>query len=410
MAAIVLLAGFCLRLMIATRASGELQWIDEQQYLALAQRLTAGEGYSNEAGAPTAFRPPGYPFLLAGLGALGLDSAASIRCVQVLLGTLTIWLIFLLGQAVFGTAAGITAAAVAAVYPYFLFIPATLLPTTWITLLVMGATLCLIRAADTGSILDAACSGLLFSAAILTRPSFLLLLLAAILWSLVRCRKIVPVLLLICTILTLPWAIRNAVRVDRFHLSTNGGRNLWLGNNPGTSLNPNASMPIPRFLEISLENAQTEGERDRLYSTAAWNHIKESPGRYATLALAKGAALWRWDPSPTTGGYLKVNRSIRWISILSFGPLFLFAIIGVASAPAPARSAVTLWLLYALGLTVVHALFFAKVRFRIPLDGFIILAAAAPMLRCAQILYRIAGKFGSGITTERTRERTAHAE
>lgn len=104
------------------RAAAAWHWRDELHtdrdgYRGIARRLIAGDGYSSAAGEPTAYRPPLYPLLLAGL-LWGGDAAIAVA--QVLLGVGTVWGTYRLGRRLVPERAALAAAGLVAVDPLLL--------------------------------------------------------------------------------------------------------------------------------------------------------------------------------------------------------------------------------------------------------------------------------------------------
>jgi hypothetical protein len=59
------LALWALASIICIRSGDQLRYPDETEYNGLALNLTQGKGFVDEHSRPTAFRPPGYPVVLA---------------------------------------------------------------------------------------------------------------------------------------------------------------------------------------------------------------------------------------------------------------------------------------------------------------------------------------------------------
>src|ERR1700722_4762688 len=118
-------------------------------FFELAQSIAQGTGFS-VGGPPTAFRVPLYPILLAGL-TLGHQAFWPIAIAQSLIGAGTAICAALLacrlydGQ--FGRRAAILAAAITAVYPYYVIHDTALQETSFYTLLTIAAVLVLQQAA-----------------------------------------------------------------------------------------------------------------------------------------------------------------------------------------------------------------------------------------------------------------------
>ena len=122
---------------------------DGRFYSRIARNLLDHRGYSGEEEepfVPTYVRVPGYPLVLAGIyAAMGSDSQLAVRVVQVVVDTLTCWLIALLALAwaprEWGLAkrrrAMLIALALAASCPFSAVYVTTILTEAWATALVI---------------------------------------------------------------------------------------------------------------------------------------------------------------------------------------------------------------------------------------------------------------------------------
>jgi hypothetical protein len=176
----------------------------------------------------------------------------------------------------------------------------------------------------------------------------------------------------------LPWMMRNYRLLGKPVLSTNGGRNLWLGNNPESSVNSGSDIVMPPELAARI-SAATEIEADRIYSEEALKFVKANPKHYLWLAVQKGLALWRFDPSPTTEGYPRYKNVYSLISYISYAPILLFAVAGFFLTGRTDKKIELLWIFFGLAFTLLHAVYISKVRFRLPLDYFLIQMAATTL-------------------------------
>lgn len=91
---------------------------DASAYDALARAIVTGQGFV-DAGEPTAFRAPGYPFFLAGVYWFLGSNPSSAQFVQAVLSAFTAILIAYLGKRVAGENVGWLAGIGAAIYYYF---------------------------------------------------------------------------------------------------------------------------------------------------------------------------------------------------------------------------------------------------------------------------------------------------
>ena len=122
---------------------------DEREYLALAESLAAGRGFTygpeHESGTAQQFgRAPVYPLFLAAIGTTqsGNDSApARVKIVQSVLGAALILVVGVLAARAAGRRAGTVAACIAACYPPLVWFPAYVLSETLYSLLALTSAL-----------------------------------------------------------------------------------------------------------------------------------------------------------------------------------------------------------------------------------------------------------------------------
>ena len=95
--------------------------MDEMQYQEIAVNLAEGRGFSLN-GQTTSWRPPLYPFVLAGLYLLtGTTDPTVARAFQTVLSLVNCLVVFALGRQLFGGTVAVGAALVFAFYPSLLF-------------------------------------------------------------------------------------------------------------------------------------------------------------------------------------------------------------------------------------------------------------------------------------------------
>jgi 4-amino-4-deoxy-L-arabinose transferase-like glycosyltransferase len=379
---IILLFAFAIRAGYVLTLEDKVFWVDEQDYLSLSQTIVDGNGYVDADGQPTAFRPIGYPLFLSALRLIGFESLDGFRIVQCVVGAATAYVIYLLTVLLFSELAGILAALFYSIYPYFIFLPGTILASTWFSFILVITTYILVKGLRLENNKLIACGGLLLGYATLVRPSAFVLIVPVIVWLFINTLNLKSFIrystLLVVTLVVViaPWIVRNYIQIGVFNFSTNGGRNLWLGNNQKTTSYSGSNMSPTKELELKLSTAKSEVETDRLYGDAAIEFIKTNPRHVVKLFFQKAFYFWRLDPSPTTEGYVSLNKLHMWMSVLSFGPILILALVGFAQFPLETKKMVSLFLLYGIMFTVLHAVYFPKVRFRLPIDQFLIVLAA----------------------------------
>jgi hypothetical protein len=339
---------------------------DEQRFWDLATTRMAG----------TAFLPPLYPLLLAGLRAIVGDGLTGVRVAGACLSVASIVLAHRLAERHLGRGSGTPAAWVAALMPSLIYFDGRLRGESLVILLLLGFTdLWTMQGAGRGARLGA---GALIALVGLTRPEFLILpvVLVAIAWrrgagaeAMRRAAHILPGLILIL----LPWMVRNqrVVGLVLPAISANGGYNFWKSFNPMTD---GSQVPV---VDYSLWDGVPEARMDGLGYREGWRYIREHPVRSLLLAPARLGHLlgperdWLSDlhrghfprrlPVADLGFALVQNAA--WVLLLAAG---LFALLGPSRSPV--KDAVVALLLTC---ALVHLAFFGDDRFHVPLVPFL---------------------------------------
>jgi len=122
---------------------------DAHNYDVHAQSIAAGHGFARIGSGPsgeTAFRPPGYPYFLAGIYAVtGVEHAKPTdrynagRVANALVGTAIVALVGLIAYRLFGRRVGLVAMALSAVYLPLVLISGTLMSEPLFAALLLGA-------------------------------------------------------------------------------------------------------------------------------------------------------------------------------------------------------------------------------------------------------------------------------
>lgn len=393
-------AAFVLRLVFVLTLDPDPQWHDAREYDALARQMVTAGHYATDYGVPTAFRPPGYPSFLAIVYRLLGPGATGVRIVQALLGALTCWLLYRIARRLADARVAALSAVALAIYPLLIYTTGTLYPVILITFL-WAAIVHLLLGAHPDGWARFLWAGALAGMIALTTPSAIPAILGTALWIAWyfgrfgerppgrharsgRWHPLRAALLFLLPVVLLSgcWMVRNASIWDTPVIgSTNGGFNLWLGNHPdATATRGNRLTPAMQteMGQIFADHRVDEVARDSAFRARAHAYIQEKPGRFLWLTAQKALNLWRLYPQPMTsegtGG-----SAPRWLSLLSYGLLLPFAILGGWRALRRDPRA-WLFLILALAYTAVHAVFISKVRFRLPLDPYVILCGVAAIV------------------------------
>jgi len=300
--------------------------------------------------------------------------------IDITLATVLVWLIYELTDAVFASKrAAVLATVIAAVYPYFIFYSIVGLTETLFMVLLLAAYLCWYRnayiAASVFSVLG-----------ILTRPVLdplapLLLLYFAIAirgLSIKAAMKYLVIYAGIYCVLMAPWWLHNYKAYHTFvRLNLGSGVALLSGNSPSNQtggIDNKLEATMAPFGEIADPVA-----RDKAMQRAALNYIKEDPGRFLVQAAKRFQRFW--SPWPQTEEY---SRPLyRLISFCSFIPVLLLALVLVVLYGRTYFWRIAPLLLFIVYLNSLHLVFPASLRYRLPVEPFLIILAAAGAVHLA---------------------------
>jgi 4-amino-4-deoxy-L-arabinose transferase-like glycosyltransferase len=272
---------------------------DPHNYDVHARSIAAGHGFARIGSGPsgqTAFRPPGYPYLLAGVYAVtGVEHAKpetryrAGRVANAFVGTAIVALIGVLSMQLFGRRVALVAMALGAVYLPLILVGGTLMSEPLFTALLLGALAAAVHHRRSAHRYRwALIAGVLGGLAILTRPNAAILLAPLVIavwdarprWS---WRAVAPPAALVAVALATvsPWTIRNAVVFHSF-------------------------VPVTTQLGSALAGTYNDAARTDDQHPASWRSLRRVPD-YQYLVRR-----WRQIPEPTLDTKLRA-ASRRYI-------------------------------------------------------------------------------------------------
>jgi 4-amino-4-deoxy-L-arabinose transferase-like glycosyltransferase len=410
----VLIAALALRVWEVQRTS-YTPVNDAGSYLALASQVArtgdyAGPGAGGSRG-PTAYFPPGFPYLLAAVDLIDShrvprDGAVhGARLAQAVLGTAVVALTGLVAYESFGELVALVALALAAIYPVLIEVSAILVAENLFTLLTLGAIWAMLRAARSrhpyGWIFA---TGLLTGLATLTHVNgFLLFLpLGFAAWRLRRTvfaelsrPFVAPALFLLAAVLMIaPWTIRNAIELHGFiPVSDETGITLVGTYNPASA----AFHPVPYkwrlFYGIPSDHELvraahrlTEPSLSGRLETQALHYIGAHPLAplaviyHNTLRLLELEGAYAWKASAKAMG---LSEPTAHVGVISFWILCALALAGLFTRARRTAPRWLWWIPVLLWLSVA-AVNVETPRFREPVDPFLILLAACGLATLAR--------------------------
>jgi 4-amino-4-deoxy-L-arabinose transferase-like glycosyltransferase len=415
----VLLVAFCVRVFALWPAAHATLVNDERSYVQRAEALLDGQGFLGSYQSwvrhqgtavmdlpqyPGAFQPPGYTAFVAGVMALSGRSLTAVRLVQVVLSTLTVWLVYRLGLAWFGARPGLAAAWLCALSPELIAFSHYFWSETLFTFLMLAGLTLLARGSEPPGRAAAALAGLALGLAVLTRSALAYFLPVLGAWvvfayaprrrtALARC----ALAGLVAVAVVAPWTARNwAIHGGFVLIDSNGPYNVWRGNVPlAYSRRGRSGAPVYQWPFETIPVAPVAGTGGGALVAAVREETgKASPSDLEIMAFARRAALASilgdpltflsraryklidmWNPTSffvrhvETDAYGRIpfplKATLRFISFASHLALIALAAHGWLLGWRDPR----VWLVVAFAafFTGISVLAFGLTRFRVPL-------------------------------------------
>jgi hypothetical protein len=363
---------------VALVSGEQLRYQDELDYMSLAQNLMQGHGYLSPEGRPTAYRPPGYPVWMAPWTALS-HGVVVVKLLNVAMLGVALWLMrAMVGRRV--PAVAWCAGAAALAYPVWVYTAATLYPQTLCLLLLMTVMWALDREAPLGW---GACValGVLNGVLALVAPSFLLLspvIAACLAWrrSAQGQSWVSGVAVFgLCMLLVLaPWTWRNWQVFGAFvPIATNGGINLALGNCELTGPNTGTNLPIQYFID-HIPPGSDEVQESHALQAMARDWAMAHPADAITLYVAKFINYFNFRAGLAVEGGQSTAKDL--VMLVTYYPLL--ALVGWRlwwrkRVPMTRGEWMMLGIYLCNGLLA--AIFFTRIRFRLPFDALLMTLA-----------------------------------
>ncbi|MCK9408162.1 MAG: glycosyltransferase family 39 protein [Bacteroidetes bacterium] len=310
-------------------------WMDSATYNDMAKSMVATGDW---IGTQPFFMTPFYPYFLALLYSLfGVDLAV-VRIAQMLLGSGTAVMVYLITSKLFSRKAAVIAGCLTAVYgPLVFFVNLLLVETVKVFFVTLSMYLAL-RARASLKLFDFLFCGLSLGVAILCRPTDALMVLPLILFlfyfsslSGQQAVRYSAAVLLGITVAVAPVTIRNFVLSGEFiPVTSNGGLNFYIGNNAqavGVYYNPEQFNLVhdpngSGYLEHQYGKAFSPSETSSYWMEKATSYVVEQPGSFVVLLFRKFILFFHYKEIGQLGyGYDFMANHIS--SLLAYLPVFL---------------------------------------------------------------------------------------
>ncbi len=366
---------------------------DEQYYDALGWNLATGKGYAS-GGASVAYWPVGYSAFVAAFYIIFGHHYLPVIIAQCVLGAATAALLPFLAREFVPPGAARAAGLTVALWPNHIAYASRFFPAEALTFAVLAVALIFLKMRGyRGAILAGALTGVTALAA----PIALVLPAAGLAADIVRRIGLKrasargAAFAAVVALAVAPWAARNRRVFDGFvPISTNGGVNLWIGNNPKAT----GAYNYPTARTNPLYMTEGELERDRLGRELAWYFIRTERAQFLLLAVPKFVHTYGSDISAFQ--LEGIGRGIEpAVSARAFAARFsqsYYALIWVGfilgllkirrrmfkTSPADGAPSAAL-LVWPVALTLVYMIFFGAGRFHLPMVPFMAVLAGAAL-------------------------------
>ncbi len=401
----------------ASKPDFELVYMDMEYNLEWARCMSTGswpEPYARLQNEPY-FRAPLYSMFLAALLKISSGNLWFIRVVQILLGSFSCMLAYLLACRLYGLRTGLITGFLCAGYWVMAYFDTEFLLPVLLVFLALAAFCLLSLAMDRRSLFLACLSGLMFGLFSVTRPNMLAFFPVPVLWiflaarSWPRRRQACFALILAAGFALPPLAatVRNRVTGgDWVVVASQGGVNFYIGNNPRSN-GMQAVVPGTRATwwggyedtvataEAAMGRPLRPSEVSDYWYRRALEYIRSSPGHWLKLTARKCAALIGSVEIPNNEPYeARRGEFISQSAVpLNFGVLLALFVVsfprllkGEGGSSESRRSMIALILMFMAVYSATIVAFFVTGRYRVPLVPFVAMGAAAALVQWIDFL------------------------
>ena len=380
-------------------------------------------------GAGPYFRPPGYPYFIAAVYTLFGHAFGAVRLAQALLGIGTALLVAAATREIGGRRAGLIAGVLAALYGPFVYFDGELVSASLEVFLVAASVYLTLLAARRPGAWPVLGAGVALGAAVVTRPTYLPVALAAGAWLAARGgARAARLALYAGAVLLLPLVatVRNGVTGgDWAFVASQGGINFYIGNNPqadgmtpyvpgqGTGITSTYEAPA-RLASQAAGRTLRPSEVSSYWFGRGFEIWRHDPARALALTAKKFALVWNRRELPNNQDSKFFGPYNSWLFRVPGLPAFSWiAPIGLVALWRERRRA---WLLlgFLAIVTLAVAAFFVCDRFRLPLAVALVAGAGLGLDRFLEVAADAsrggrAGFLAGALSAARARPRTVAA-
>lgn len=408
---------------------------DQQTYWLFARAILKDESWLTT---PVSFRPPLYPLFLSGITLIfGTgQNFMNIFLVQCLISSLSVVLIYYLAKTIFNRQTAFFSSLWAGIYPLFLYYSGFILGETLVIFLFLLFTLLLLCYVEETRRAVIIFSGVIYALLVHTDPRFIVHLPFIFLYLYIglkdvgKSAKAYSVFLLVALICSLPWAVRNHITyTDRSVLINTSTLDKW-SRKPfeniirekssqkqtgDGSINPDSLAIFEEMKEKSILSYMESKRTGKPYQGAPASGALKISHESEVAAFNKGTRpdfgitdlyvhhfieFWRfarfkpdYNPYPDLRFENIWSSQRNFLGIIFTGILYPFFMLGIFYCFRQRRNYCLIISLIIVVHTVLHVLVHSRERYRMPIEGFLIMIAFYGLLELIT-KFKIKSKIG----------------
>ncbi len=374
------------------------------EHVRIAKNILSGRGFSFAPywmpdGGPTAAVSPFYPYFLAlifGSVPILKVKLLTVQLFQAVLSSITCIIGYFIAKRIFNRETAAWAALLMAVSIFLIKTTLVVYRTTFFVFFLSLVVLGSLKLVETTRLDHWIGYGMLAGVAMLNSPEISAFLPLVLIWTCYHSsmtwrpaiKRLVPMFLMIVFIVG-PWTLRNYMLLKRFiPISSSFGANLWEGNNPyasGSEYLYNYGYSRDKLgldFKIRTSPDMNEPERIDILKKDALMFIRQNPVHFLKLKAKSFFYFWfthyNWENLPGNPPNKITHVATLMMNIL--------AVIGITlSFRKPGTHLlILLFICFSLIYTITHASI--TYRYRMPLDPYLLMFAAAAINRVKSAL------------------------
>lgn len=397
----IVLSAFLIRLVYIFSLDDRWYFYDTVHYDKAARSIVAGEGFGkgyrfseNVEFQQEYSLPPVYPVFLAGIYYIFGPHLFVVRVIQSIIGSFLCLMIFYIAREIFNEKVAIVASLISISYPMFIFISGLLYVEVIFTLLIALTIWSLLKYFNHRKLGYLLLGGLFLGLATLARPIFFAFYPFLGLWFIVsldqslRSKINAAVVVYFMAVLTLlPWTVRNYTIFGKI-TPVSASFGWYLSNvekrveRASTSRNLETNHSHHLNVPANRLNNPTQVANDEFLGrvmSKVYHLVMDDPEGFFKHYFKEFVHFWTLYPDRVETENELTNWLAKLVGILTFGPVLVFFLIGAYYSISHWQKA-SLIFLTVISFALGYSFFLTRVRYRIPIEPYMIILAVYGIL------------------------------